>query len=60
MPISPYREHKIMLLAKMNLGIASEDLEEINLYNYYKNYYTKNKKSEKNHWRINKLYFKSY
>ena len=49
MPISSYREHKIMLLAKMNLGIASEDLEEINLYNYYKNYYTKNKKSEKNH-----------
>ena len=35
MPISHYREQRIMLLAKMNLGLASNDQEEINLYNDY-------------------------
>ena len=36
MPISPYREQRIMLLARLNLGLASENQEEIDLYNHYK------------------------
>ena len=44
MAISHYRKQKIMLLARLNLGLASEDKEEIDLYNHYqKNFY-----SEKN------------
>ena len=42
MAISNYRKQRIMLLARLNLGLASEDQEEIDLYNYYqKNIYSK-------------------
>ena len=40
MAISNYRKQRIMLLARLNLGLASEDQEEIDLYNHYqKNIY---------------------
>ncbi len=45
MAISYYRKQKIMLLARLNLGLASEDKEEIDLYNHYQ----KNIYSEQNH-----------
>ena len=45
MAISYYRKQKIMLLARFNLGLASEDKEEIDLYNHYQ----KNIYSEQNH-----------
>ena len=35
MSISHYREQRIMLLARLNLGLASDDQEEIDLYNHY-------------------------
>ena len=44
MTISHYRKQRIMLLAKLNLGLASEDKEEIDLYNSYQ----KNINSEQN------------
>ena len=34
MSISYYREQRIMLLGRQNIVFASEDQEEINLYNY--------------------------
>ena len=41
MAISHYRKQRIMLLARLNLGLASEDIEEIDLYNHYqKNIYS--------------------
>ena len=41
MAISHYRKQRIMLLARLNLGLASEDKEEIDLYNHYqKNIYS--------------------
>ena len=41
MAISYYRKQRIMLLARLNLGLASEDQEEIDLYNHYqKNIYS--------------------
>ena len=40
MAISHYRKQSIMLLARLNLGLASEDQEEIDHYNHYqKNIY---------------------
>ena len=40
MAISHHRKQRIMLLARLNLGLASEDKEEIDLYNrYQKNIY---------------------
>ena len=40
MAISHYRKLRIMLLARLNLGLATEDQEEIDLYNHYqKNIY---------------------
>ena len=45
MAISHYRKQRIMLLARLNLGLASEDKEEIDLYNHYQ----KNNYSEQNH-----------
>ena len=45
MAISHYRKQRIMLLARLNLGLASEDKEEIDLYNHYQ----KNINSEQNH-----------
>ena len=45
MAISHYRKQRIMLLARLNLGLASEDKEEIDLYNHYQ----KNIYSEQNH-----------
>ena len=35
MPISHYRQQRIMLLAKLNIGLAINDQEEIDLYNDY-------------------------
>ena len=41
MAISHYRKQRIMLLARLNLVLASEDKEEIDLYNHYqKNIYS--------------------
>ena len=41
MELSNYRKQRIMLLARLNLGLASEDQEEVNLYNHYqKNIYS--------------------
>ena len=40
MEISHYRKQRIMLLARLNLGLASEDKEEIDLYNHYQNIYS--------------------
>ena len=41
MAISHYRNQRIMLLARLNFGLASEDKEEIDLYNrYQKNIYS--------------------
>ena len=41
MAISNYREQRIILLARLNLGLASNDQEEIDLYNQYqKNIYS--------------------
>ncbi len=41
MALSHYRKQRIMLLARLNLGLASEDKEEIDLYNHYeKNIYS--------------------
>ena len=41
MAISHYRKQRIMLLARLNLGLAREDQEEIDLYNHYqKNIYS--------------------
>ena len=41
--ISHYREQRIMLLARLNLGLTSDDQEAIDLYNYYqKNYSEQN------------------
>jgi len=45
MAISHFRKQGIMLLAILNLGLASEDKEEIDLYNHYQ----KNIYSEQNH-----------
>ena len=45
MAISHYRKQRIMLLARLNLGLASEDKDEIDLYNHYQ----KNIYSEQNH-----------
>ena len=41
MALSHYRKQSIMLLARLNLGLDSEDQEEIDLYNHYqKNIYS--------------------
>ena len=41
MKMSNFRKQRIMLLARLNLGLASEDKEEIDLYNrYQKNIYS--------------------
>ena len=41
MALSHYRKRRIMLLARLNLGLASEDQEEVDLYNHYqKNIYS--------------------
>ena len=45
MVLSHYRKKRIMVLARLNLGLASEDKEEIDLYNHYQ----KNIYSEQNH-----------
>ena len=36
MEISHYRKQRVMLLARLNLGLASKDPNEIDLYKYYK------------------------
>ena len=48
MAISHYRKQRIMLLARLNLGLASEDQEEIDLYNHYKKIFTSNKSDNSN------------
>ena len=41
MALSHYRKQRIKLLARLNLGLASEDQEEIDLCNHYqKNIYS--------------------
>ena len=41
MAISHYRKQRIKLLARLKLGLASEDQGEIDLYNHYqKNIYS--------------------
>ena len=35
MELSHYRIQRIMLLARLNLGLPSEDQEEVDLYNHY-------------------------
>ena len=41
MALSHYRKQRIILLARLNLGLVSEDQEEIDLYNHYqKNIYS--------------------
>ena len=41
MALSHYRKQRIMLLARLKLGLASQDQEEIGLYNQYqKNIYS--------------------
>ena len=35
MALSHYRKQRIMLLARLNFGLASEEQEEIDLYNHY-------------------------
>ena len=47
MTISNFRKQKIMLLARLDLGLASEDQEEINLYNHYKKNILPKQKQEK-------------
>tara|TARA_S200000501_G_scaffold211325_1_gene198509 strand:+ start:180 stop:329 length:150 start_codon:yes stop_codon:yes gene_type:complete len=48
MSISYFKEQRIMLLARLNLGLASEDKEEIDLYNHYqKNIYSEQNKKQK-------------
>ena len=41
MAITHYRKQKITLLARLNIGLASEDQDEIDLNNHYqKNIYS--------------------
>ena len=37
MSLSPHRQHKIYLAAKMGYGLGSEDAEELSYYNIIKN-----------------------
>ena len=47
MALSHYRKQRIMLLARVNLGLASENQEEIDLYNHYqKNIYPEQNKKQ--------------
>ena len=49
MALSHYRKQRIMLLARLNLGLATEDQEEIDLYNHYqKNIYSEQNKNSNN------------
>ncbi|MDC3118794.1 hypothetical protein OA503_03915 [Prochlorococcus sp. AH-716-K03] len=49
MSISHFREQRIMLLARLNLDLASDDQEEIDLYNHYqKNIYSEQSHKSKN------------
>ena len=48
MTISPYREHRIMLLARLNLGLAIDNQEEIHLYNHYKKNTSSKQKKQQN------------
>ena len=52
MTLSHYRKQRIMLLARLNLGLANEDQEEINLYNHYQKKYIQNKINKSNKSRI--------
>ena len=45
MAISHYRKQRIKLLARLNLGLASEEQEEIDLYNHYQKKYLFSTKS---------------
>ncbi len=53
MPISPYREQRIMLLARLNLGLASQNQEEIDLYDHYKKNKSSKQKKQQKKWCIN-------
>ena len=52
MAISHYREQRIMLLARLNLGLASDDKEEINLYNHYQINGNSEQDDQKQQWKI--------
>ena len=45
MSISHYRKQKLMLLVRLNPVLASEDQEEIDLYNHYQKKYLFRRKS---------------
>ena len=45
MAISHYRKQRIMLLTRLNLGLASEDKEEVDLYIHYQKKYLFRRKS---------------
>ena len=47
MELSHYRKQRIILLSRLNLGLASEDQDEIDLYNHYqKNIYSEQNQQE--------------
>ena len=52
MSISYYRKQRIILLARLNLGLASQDQLEIELYNHYQKN-TNLKKDLKRRWYLN-------
>ena len=46
MDITYFREQRIMLLARMNLGIGSKDKKEIALYKYFSQFNESQTKKE--------------
>ena len=49
MAISYFKKQRIMLLARLSLGLASDDQEEIDLYNHYqKNIYSEQNQKSSN------------
>ena len=52
MALSHYRKQRIMLLARLNLGLASEDQDEIDLYKHYQKIFIQNKIRNSNKGKI--------
>ena len=52
MALSHFRKQRIMLLARLNLGLASEDQEEIDLYNHYQKIFIQQKINNSNKSKI--------
>ena len=46
MTLSPHRQHKIYIAAKMGYGLGSEDPEELDYYEMIKNEIQKEKRSK--------------